>query len=115
MNRVCVIGAALSAALLAGCNARLDPLDDAAARAGIPDFEFVWAGFEHGPVKVTMPDGEILIGEYRILENGTSQRPLAARAVGEAGTRMECQGFAEYGYHGSGVCQTGRHKYRIVF
>jgi hypothetical protein len=121
--------------LLAGCTdqARIYPMDDATLRAGIPKFEFVRQGMGRGPVTVTMPDGEILRGEYQIMENaavgfafsGTraatavsygSGRPIVISATGDRGTIMNCDGAADIGGHGSGTCETNRgNKYRVMF
>jgi hypothetical protein len=71
--------AAQSAALviltitLASCTdqARVYPLDPAAMQAGTPKIEFVRQGLGRGPVTVTMPDGEVLQGEYQVTENAS--------------------------------------------
>src|SRR4051794_35525748 len=114
MGRLCGIGAVLGTLLVGGCVANVDPLDEAALRAGIPTLEFKWAGFQYGPVRVTMPDGEVLIGEYRIL-NEESPRRLSARAVGPGGAQMSCEGIAEGTFQATGTCRIGRHKYRFAF
>jgi hypothetical protein len=44
-------------------------MDDAALRDGTPKVEFTRYGLGHGPVTITMPDGEILHGEYQVSEN----------------------------------------------
>jgi hypothetical protein len=98
-----------------------------------PKIEFVRQGIGRGPVTVTMPDGEILKGEYQITENAAigvglsgartataigygSGRPVVISATGERGTIMNCEGAADIGGHGSGVCETNKGgKYRVMF
>ena len=108
--------AVVVALALASCtqDARVYPIDPAAAQAGIPKFEFTRQGVGHGPVKVTMPDGEILIGEYQVEENAAlgvgfagaqsfsmvgfgSGRPLVVSATGDRGTIMNCAGTSDIG------------------
>ncbi|MFZ1922284.1 MAG: hypothetical protein WA280_04860 [Xanthobacteraceae bacterium] len=108
------------------------PLDDASLAAGIPKVDFVMYGTGHGPVTVTMPDGEILTGEYQVTENeavglvmaGThvatamaagSGRPVAVNATGSRGTIMSCDGALDVGGHGTLVCHTNRGtNYRVM-
>jgi hypothetical protein len=114
-------------------SARVYPLDPAAAQAGTPKIDFERRGMGRGPVTVTMPDGEVLHGEYQITENaavgvgiagahvGTavaygSGRPVVISATGDRGTIINCEGSADIGGHGSGVCETSRGlKYRVMF
>lgn len=110
---------------VAGCadSARVYPLDAAAMQAGTPKISFERRGMGRGPVTVTMPDGEILRGEYQVTENaavgigfaGTqtataigygSNRHVVISATGDHGTIMNCDGTADIGGHGSGICQT---------
>jgi hypothetical protein len=111
-----VVGLIAVGTLLGGCQAQLDPLDEASLRAGLLN----------GPVKVTMPSGEVLTGDYHIIDdyrpvdNAASSRALSARAVGPRGTRIRCDGFIQggyfyYYYYGSGICETGGHRYRLTF
>jgi len=55
-----------AAILPGGCadHARIYSLDAATLQSGTPTVEFVRQGLGHGPATVTMPDGEILRGEY---------------------------------------------------
>jgi hypothetical protein len=129
-----IIAIAVSSAVLSGCadTARVFPMDDVAMASGTPKVEFVRQGMGRGPVTVTMPDGEILSGEYQITENaaigvgfaGThtataigmgSGRRVVISANG-ARTIMNCDGTADIGGHGSGVCESnhGAH-YRVMF
>jgi hypothetical protein len=100
--------------------------------AGTPKIEFVRQGLGHGPVTVTMPDGEILKGEYQVTENAAlgvgiagsqtfstvafgSGRAVVISATGEH-IIMNCEGTADIGGHGSGVCQrSAGNKYRVMF
>lgn len=120
---------------IAGCadQARIYPMDDAALKLGTPKIEFTRYGMGRGPVKITMPDGEVLQGEYQLTENAAlgmgfsgsrsmtavsygSGRPVVIGAVGDRGTIINCEGAADLGGHGSGVCQTNKgSKYRIMF
>src|SRR5256885_863536 len=63
--------AALGLVTMTGCTdtARMFPINDAATAIGAPRFEFVRQGLGHGPVTVTLADGEVLKGEYRVVEN----------------------------------------------
>jgi hypothetical protein len=72
-------------------------------------------------------------GEYQITENAAvgigfsggrtatavgygSGRPVVISATGDRGTIMNCEGAADIGGHGSGVCETSRgFKYRFMF
>jgi hypothetical protein len=108
------------------------PLDDASLAAGVPTFEFVRQGLSHGPVTVTMPDGEILKGEYQVTNNDAvavgfagkqvatavasgSGRPVAVNATGTRGTILTCDGALDIGGHGTLVCQTNHGtKYRVM-
>jgi hypothetical protein len=120
--------------VLSGCTERgpLYPLDQTSAQAGSPVVEFTRRGLGSGPVTVTMPDGEILHGEYRVTENAAvgmafaggrmatavgygSGRPVVVQATGDRGTVMTCEGTADIGGHGSGICETRGNHYRMMF
>jgi hypothetical protein len=131
---ILIAGAATSVILL-GCadQARVYPLHDAAMKAGTPKLEFLRQGMGRGPVTVTMPDGEILHGEYQVTENAAigmgfagahaataigfgSGRPVVISATGDAGAIINCEGSTDIGGHGSGICETNRgNKYRVMF
>lgn len=53
---------------LPGCADTADsfPLNDAAKRIGDPQIDFIRTGIGRGPVTITMPDGEVLKGEWSI-------------------------------------------------
>jgi hypothetical protein len=128
------IAALALAELCGGCadQARVYPLDEAAMQAGVPKIEFVRSGLGSGPVTITMPDGEVLQGEYQVTENAAigmgfsggrsataigygSGRPVVVNAVGNRGTIMNCEGALDIGGHGSLICQTGRgQRYRMM-
>jgi hypothetical protein len=121
------------ALFLTGCieNAKVIPLDETAKAIGTPKFEIALHPSAHGGVGVTMPDGEILQGEYQILE--TSEVAMAASGqyvatglpigthrviLNATGVRtvMKCDGMTNAEGHGSGLCatSTGAH-YRVLF
>ncbi len=121
-------------AMSAACSdtGRSFPLDDTSLAAGTPTFEFVRQGLGRGPVTVTMPDGEVLKGEYQVTNNDAvgvgfagghvataiasgSGRPVAVNAVGPRGTILTCDGALDIGGHGTLVCQTNHNtKYRVM-
>ena len=112
--------------LCAACtdHARIYPMDDAASRAGIPKIEFVRLGKSKGPVTVTMPDGEVLYGEYQVTANAakglgaathTAIRPIVISATGPH-TILNCEGTTDFVGNGSGVCTTSRgNRYGVIF
>ena len=53
---------------------------------GSPRFEFVRQGVNHGPVTITMPDGEVLNGRYQVIQGGavTLRSASAFRTSGSA-------------------------------
>jgi len=130
-----MIAAAISLSVLYGCadTARMYPMDDAAMSAGVPKLDFVKQGLGHGPVTVTMPDGEILKGEYQLTDNTAvgvgfagshtataigvgSGRHVVINATGPRGTILNCDGTADIGGKGSGVCETNRGAhYRVMY
>ena len=121
--------AAGAAVLLAGCGesligdyATVSPIDNAAIQSAIPKFEWIGQGIGNRPVKITMPDGEILHGEYRIAGNDRGAavygRGLATviQATGDRGTVLNCEGKTEPAGHGSAVCDAGPWgKFRITY
>jgi hypothetical protein len=114
---------------------QMTPMDETAMAIGTPRFEIaVEPGVPnnaHGPVAVTMPDGEILQGEYQVGASASigmassghyvatgllvGSRHVAATATGVR-TVMNCDGVTDDRGHGSGICQTntGAH-YRVLF
>jgi hypothetical protein len=81
---------------------------------------------------VTMPDGEILHGEYQVTDNAAvgvavgprgpstayvagSGRPVVVSATGDRGTIINCQGSIDIGGRGSAICETNRGgRYRVM-
>jgi hypothetical protein len=130
-----IIATCALALMVPGCSdsARVYPLDPAAMQAGTPKIDFERRGMGRGPVTVTMPDGEMLHGEYQVTENASvgigvagsqtataigygSNRHVVISATGDRGTIMNCDGAADIGGHGSGTCETSRgFKYRVMF
>lgn len=127
---------ALLALALAGCadHARIYPMDSMALRTGTPKFEFVRNGLDNGPVTITMPNGEVLRGEYQVTQNAAAalaitgrhlttavgvggDSPVVINAVGNRGTIMNCEGTADLDGNGSAVCDGGPKvgKFRIMF
>lgn len=125
-----------AAALVGLCactdRARMYPMDEAAIRMGTVTVDFVRQGMGHGPVTMTMPDGEVLQGEYQITENAAvgmgfsglrsstavafgSGRRVVISAVGGRGTISNCEGTVDIGGHGSGICDIRGAKFRMMF
>jgi hypothetical protein len=108
---------------LAACTDTADtfPLNDAAHRLGPIQASFVRTGVGRGPVTITMADGEVLHGEYRVAF-GSSQAyafsgaqsasamvitdgPVQFVATGPK-TQIICRGTSSTLGHGNGQCQT---------
>ena len=126
---------ALLLAPLAGCagSATAYPLNAAAVHDGAPKVAFVRYGTDGGPITVTMPDGEVLKGQYRVISNaaigygfaGTQMvttagfgggSPVMASAVDQRGTMMNCQGAVDLGGHGALDCSTNDGaRWRMMF
>jgi hypothetical protein len=125
MRKIMLAGTAL--ALLSGYTdtAMLAPMNEAATQTGMPHFEFR-RGLPHGPVTITMPNGEVLHGQFRVVDNtsigigfagstsftaigfGGGGRPVLVQATGDQGTTIICRGTVDMGGHGGGVCETTR-------
>jgi hypothetical protein len=124
------------ALLLTGCieTGQMVPVDEAAKAIGTPQIEIAikpYGPYGHGPVAVTMPDGEILRGDYQLLATAgfemsysgqyvatglpVRSRDVTATATGVR-TVMNCNGVTDDHGHGSGLCQTstGAH-FRVLF
>ena len=121
------------ALMVAGCVevGQMTPLDEMAREIGTPKIEIVLKHSAHGAVAVTMPDGEILQGEYQVLASSAvamassgqyvpTGLPIGSRKVSLAATGvrtvMKCDGMTNAEGHGSGLFQTntGAH-YRVQF
>jgi hypothetical protein len=121
--------AAGAAILLGGCAediasgyATVTPIDNVAVQSGSPTVAFLGPGIGNNEVKITMPDGEILRGEYRVTGADSASlvfgRGLATviRATGDRGTVLNCEGKTEPAGHGSAVCDAGPWgKFRIRY
>ena len=108
--------------ILASCTVSADtfPLNDAAKRAGLIQVALVRRGLANGPVTITMADGEVLKGTYRIAFGGgtaiglsgdqvttstiITAGPVQFVAAGPK-TKMLCRGTMSPSWHGSGQCQ----------
>jgi hypothetical protein len=109
--------------LLSGCADTADtfPLNDTARNLGPMHVTFVRTGMARGPVTITMADGEILKGEYRVAF-GTAESvafsgahsasaivisdgPVQFVATGPK-TQLHCRGRSTAMGHGNGQCQT---------
>jgi hypothetical protein len=96
-------------------------MNAAAQRLGPINASFVRTGLGRGPVTVTMADGEVLKGEYRVafgtsVGMGFSGASSASAIVIKDGpvqfvvtgpkTQMLCRGTSTTMGHGGGECQT---------
>jgi hypothetical protein len=123
LPRINVIGGLMVLGFLSGCASSSDvfPLNEAAHKIGDPKIVFVRQGIDRGPVTITMPDGEILEGNYIVARDGaiaigfSGGRTATAIGVGNGGvqfvakgprTEMLCRGSVSIGGHGNGQCQT---------
>ncbi len=133
MRKFAIVATLILSGLLAGCIevGQVIPLDETAKAIGVPRIEIVLHNTAHGGVGITMPDGEILQGEYQILSSAAfamapsgqyaatglpiGSRHVAVQATGIR-TTMSCDGLANAQGHGSAECQTniGAH-YRVLF
>ncbi|WP_024518488.1 hypothetical protein [Bradyrhizobium sp. Tv2a-2] len=121
------------AGFLAACIevGQMIPLDETAKSIGTPKIEIALHQTAHGGVGVAMPDGEILQGEYQVLDSASGgltpsgqyaltglpagSRNVFVRATGPQ-TEMSCNGLTNGQGHGSAICEmsSGAH-YRILF
>lgn len=116
--------AALAALIgLSSCADTADnfPLNEAAKQIGSLKISFDRTGVGSGPVTITMPDGEILKGQYRVAFGSAegmafsgsksatalviSDGPVQFVASGPK-TQILCRGTSSPMGHGSGQCQT---------
>lgn len=122
MHRMLLAAAALAVVTVSACTDYADvfPLNDAARQIGTPRLTFTREG-DRGPVTITMPDGETLIGTYRANHSGfvatafSGARSATAVGIGGASvqfvangprTQMLCRGEGGGFGHGSGECET---------
>ncbi|MGH6673885.1 MAG: hypothetical protein ACRECV_18200 [Xanthobacteraceae bacterium] len=107
-------------------------MDQTSWEAGVPKIKFVREGLGHGPVTITMPDGEILKGEYQVTQNaavgfgfsgsytataiGYGASPVVLSATDAQGTIFNCQGSVDIDGNGSGTCQDNHgNTYRVMY
>jgi hypothetical protein len=113
----------LAVLFLASCTDTADtfPLNAAAKQLGPVKVSFVRTGVGSGPVTITMADGEMLTGRYRVAF-GSAQgfafsgtRSASALVITDGPvqfvangpkTQMLCRGDSSTMGHGSGQCQT---------
>lgn len=108
---------------LSACTDTADtfPMNAAAQRLGPIAVSFVRAGIGRGPITITMADGEVLNGEYRVaFGSSTSMAFSGARSASALvitdgpvqfvatgpKTQMLCRGTSSTMGHGNGQCQT---------
>lgn len=111
------------AAFISGCMDTADtfPLNAGAKKSGPPKIEFARTGLGSGPVTITMADGEVLEGKYRVAFGMTEgfafsgAHSATALVIGDGPvqfvargpkTEMLCRGTSSIAGHGSGQCQT---------
>ncbi len=109
--------------LLGGCSDKADtfPMNAAARDLGLMKVSFVRTGIGRGPVTITMADGEVLNGEYRVAFGGASATAAFGPWTGSAvvisdgpvqfvatgpRTQVLCRGTSSPFGHGTGQCQT---------
>lgn len=76
------------AALAAGCagTVTLYPANEVAQKTGVITAEITKYGVGSGPIKLSMPDGEILTGQYTVMVGGsTAYGSVFASAYGPGG------------------------------
>lgn len=133
----------LVALCIAGCGRVVDmvPLNDVATAAGSPKMDMTLYGTGYGPATVTMPNGEVLNGHYRLAIGGAvttgyataytpkgsavatgsavstpMNNPFMLQAAGAHGTSITCQGSAGGMGHGDAVCTTNEGaQYQMMF
>jgi hypothetical protein len=121
LARIGLVSAGIS--ILAACTDTADtfPLNDAAKKLGPINASFVRTGTGSGPVTITMADGEVLKGTYRVAFGGASEfgfsgdktqsaliitdGPVQFVATGPK-TQILCRGVSSTLGHGQGQCQT---------
>ena len=113
----------MSLMAMVGCTDTADvfPMNAAAQRLGAVKATFLRTGTGRGPVTITMADGEVLTGEYRVAFGSSvgtalagpwsssaiviSDGPVQFVATGPK-TQMLCRGSSAPMGHGNGQCQT---------
>lgn len=130
----------LIGAALAGCarTARMYPANDLASSSGVLTARFMAYGSGNGEIEITMPDGELVKGEYSIVRGGAmgfgniygsvygsggsatfsgstnsyvvpGGSPGMASAFGDKGTTMQCEFYNDnFSGHGNGACKSSK-------
>ena len=110
-------------AVLGGCADTADtfPMNAAAQRLGPIKASFVRTGVGRGPATITMEDGEVLTGEYRVAFGSSvgmafsGTKSASAIVIGDGPvqfvltgpkTQILCRGTSTTMGHGNGECQT---------
>lgn len=72
--RIGLLGVIAAAALLTDCagTVTLYPENDIAQKTGVITAEIPNYGVGSGPIKLVMPDGEVLTGQYTVLVGGSA-------------------------------------------
>lgn len=111
------------AVLLGSCSDSADvfPMNAAAKSYGPIKASFVRTGTGQGPVTITMADGEVLTGEYRVAFGSSVEfafsgtHSASAIVIGDGPvqfvatgpkTQILCRGTSSTMGHGNGECQT---------
>jgi len=114
------------------------PANDLAISTGVLQALFVAHGTGNGDVTITMPDGEVVKGEYSIVRGGSASfgtiygsvygaagsasvsgstssyvvpggSPGTASAFGGKGTTMQCEFYNDnFSGHGNGACSSNK-------
>jgi hypothetical protein len=115
--------ATIAALVIAACTDSADVflLNEAAKQIGSPKISFVRTGTGQGPVTITMPDDEVLTGNYRVAFGGGEAMTFAGSQVATTllitdgpvqfvasgpKTQVLCRGASSTTGHGNGQCQT---------
>lgn len=125
---------------LSGCarSARLYPANDLGIATGVLEARFMAHGTGHGSIEVTMPDQELLKGEYSLVRGGSigfgsvygsvygsggsasfsgnstsyavpGGSPGTASLFGSNGTTMLCEFYNDnFSGHGNGGCKSSK-------
>ena len=119
--KIAIVLVALIGLVACSDTADMFPMNAAAQRLGPVKASFVRTGIGRGPVTVTMANGEVLTGEYRVAFGssvGTAfsgTRSASAIVISDgpvqfvmtgASTQMLCRGTSSTMGHGNGQCQT---------
>jgi hypothetical protein len=119
-------------------SARLYPSNDLARASGVLSAQFTASGTGHGSIEMTLPDGEVLKGEYTVVRGGAIQfgsifesvygpggfatgtgtsstyttpgsSKGMASAFGSKGSSMDCEFYNDnVSGHGMGACKSSQ-------